>query len=285
VTVRPGGNPAADLGALVTADPWNHWVFNLSANINQSGEASNANGNYGGGASASHVTEAWKINISTYRNVDTNRFVLSETETIETEQRNWSVNGLIVKSLSAHWSAGLTAAAGSSTYSNQDLVLGVDPAIEYDIYPYSESSQRSITLQYAIGVGRYEYLEPTIYDKIKEIKPRHSLSATLGFRQPWGNAGASVSFSQILNAPEQNRVSIFGNISVRLRKGLSVNGSAGYSRIRDQYYLPKAGATEQEILLRLKQLETGYSASASFGVSYSFGSLGNATVNPRFGGQ
>ncbi len=67
-------------------------------------------------------------------------------------------------------------------------------------------------------------------------------------------------------------------------KGFSVGGSTGYSRIRDQFYLEKADASEEEILLRLRQLATGYSYSARISLTYSFGSLSNATVNPRFGG-
>jgi hypothetical protein len=87
-----------------------------------------------------------------------------------------------------------------------------------------------------------------------------------------------------LNSPEQTRSSIDGNMSIRIFKGFSINGYAGYSRIRDQFYLEKADATAEEILLRLRQLATGYSYNAGFGFSFSFGSLSNATVNPRFGG-
>ena len=82
----------------------------------------------------------------------------------------------------------------------------------------------------------------------------------------------------------KNRVSVYGNMSVRLFKGFNVNGSVGYSRIRDQLFLEKSEASPEEILLRLRQLQTGYSFNASIGVSWSFGSLANSTVNPRFGG-
>ena len=63
-----------------------------------------------------------------------------------------------------------------------------------------------------------------------------------------------------------------------------MNASGSFARIRDQFYLEQSDATEEEILLRLRQLATGHRYSINFGVTYSFGSLSNATVNPRFGG-
>ena len=44
------------------------------------------------------------------------------------------------------------------------------------------------------------------------------------------------------------------------------------------------GATTEEVLLRQRQLATGYQYFVNFGVSYSFGSILNNIVNPRFGG-
>jgi hypothetical protein len=60
-----------------------------------------------------------------------------------------------------------------------------------------------------------------------------------------------------------------------------VEGNA--SRIRDQISLPRRGATPEEVLLRLRQLQSGYEVSFSVGLTYSFGSLFNNVVNPRFG--
>jgi hypothetical protein len=48
--------------------------------------------------------------------------------------------------------------------------------------------------------------------------------------------------------------------------------------------LPKQGATTEEILLRLRQLETNYSYSVSMGLTYSFGSIYTSILNPRFAG-
>jgi len=41
-------------------------------------------------------------------------------------------------------------------------------------------------------------------------------------------------------------------------------------------------ASTEDVLLKLRQLSSGYSYFVGFGVSYSFGSIFNTVVNPRF---
>jgi hypothetical protein len=47
--------------------------------------------------------------------------------------------------------------------------------------------------------------------------------------------------------------------------------------------LPKGEATFEEVLLRRKQIETGYNYFFSVGFSFTFGSIYTNVVNPRFG--
>jgi hypothetical protein len=70
-----------------------------------------------------------------------------------------------------------------------------------------------------------------------------------------------------------------------LFKGFSVNFFGEFLRTRDQIYLPRGQASTEEILLRQRQLLTGYQYFADFGFSYTFGSIFNNIVNPRFGGS
>jgi hypothetical protein len=275
------GEQAAAKG---TKDPWNYWVFYVSASSDRYGEVSQSSSYYSTSGSANRTTEAWKIRLGAYRSASRSRFMVSEDETFRTKEGDWNLDSLVVKSLGPHWSAGFTSSLTSSTYSNQQLTANFNPAIEYDIFPYSESSQRSLTIQYSVGVSRYKYAQLTLFDKLEETMPKHNLAVSVGFRQPWGTAGGGANFSQALNELKFNRLSLNGSLNVRIFKGFSVNASGSFSRIRDQFYLEKIEATEEEILLRLRQLATGHRYSINFGVSYSFGSLSNATVNPRFGG-
>jgi hypothetical protein len=61
-----------------------------------------------------------------------------------------------------------------------------------------------------------------------------------------------------------------------------VNFGGGYNWIRDQLYVPKGGGDQIDVLLRRRALLTGYEYFGHFGVSYTFGSIFNNVVNPRF---
>jgi hypothetical protein len=235
--------------------------------------------------SANRTTEAWKVRFSASRGVSTNSFTLEdEHRTIDSRFENWNVDTLIVKSLGPRWSVGMTSSVVGSTFSNSKRVSRIAPGIEYDIFPYSESSRRSLTIQYTVGGAHYVYESETIFDKLRESVSQHSVDVSLGLRQPWGQAGASFVFRQQLQATERTNTSINGNINVRLLRSLTLNTSGRYSRIRDQFTLKRGNATDDEVLLRQRQLATGYRYSFSIGFGYSFGALSNTTVNPRFGG-
>ena len=66
-------------------------------------------------------------------------------------------------------------------------------------------------------------------------------------------------------------------------RGLSFDFFSFVSLIHDQLSIQKAGATEQEVLLRRRQLATSYSYAGFVGLRYTFGSKFANVVNPRFG--
>jgi len=158
------------------------------------------------------------------------------------------------------------------------------PGVEFDFFPYKESTRRSLTLTYSAGIVHNNYTEETIFDKLTETLPRHSMGLSLGLRQPWGSISSSVDFSQQLNKLDRTNLGFFGSADVRLFKGFSFNVFGDYSRIRDQISLIKGTASNEDVLLRLRQIQSGYSYFMGFGVSYSFGSIFNSVVNPRYGG-
>jgi hypothetical protein len=61
-----------------------------------------------------------------------------------------------------------------------------------------------------------------------------------------------------------------------------VNSSITYGFIHDHIATAKRGATAEEIMLRLKELNATYLFNAHFGFSYAIGSLASP-INPRFG--
>ena len=78
-------------------------------------------------------------------------------------------------------------------------------------------------------------------------------------------------------------MTLSGGFNVRLFKGFSVNVHGNYSWIRDQLHLEAGNLSDEQILLRQRQLATSYRWFTSFGISYRFGSIFNNVVNPRFG--
>ena len=172
--------------------------------------------------------------------------------------------------------------ASKSTYYNRALLLTFAPAIEYDIFPYSESTRRQFTFNYAVGVNHLRYDEVTIFDKLSETLPSHTFLMAATFKQPWGSWYNSFEARQYLTDLAKNRLILYNSLSVRVFKGFSVRFNGDIERIHDQIYLPQGGATPEEILVRRLQLATSYSYYLSFGVTYNFGSIHNNIVNTRF---
>ena len=198
--------------------------------------------------------------------------------------RSFSSSAWCIFSIDNHWSAGVWAHYSSSSYSNLKLSLSAQPGIEYNIFPYSDYTRRQLRINYKIGPGYKSYIDTTIYEKLKETLVAQSLSATFEYILPWGNFSCSVSGDSYLHDLRKNQFSVYANSSLKIYKGLSLNFYISYASIHNQLNLSKEGATRDEVLLRRKQLETQYSFSGSFGISYTFGSIYDNVVNPRFGG-
>ena len=77
---------------------------------------------------------------------------------------------------------------------------------------------------------------------------------------------------------------MFGSVGVRITKGLELSIGGSFSIIHDQLNLVKGEASTEEILLRIKELETSFQYYMHVGISYTFGAIYNNVLNPRFGG-
>jgi hypothetical protein len=277
----PAGGPAK---AAATHDRWNYWVFRTRANGNFSGESSQHFNNLGASIAGDRVTKDWKFNNSVSINYSESKFTLSDGEELASYSRSNNASQLVVKSLTDHWSAGEKLSTGSSTYSNMRRSFRFAPTIEYNIFPYSQSTRRQLTLQYAVGVNSYHYRDTTIFEKIREVRPDQTLTASIGMTQPWGSVAGSIQGANYLDDFSKRRLVLFNSMNARLFKGFSFNMYGSLSLVRDQLFLAKGGATDDEILLQRRQLSTSYSYFAGVGLQYTFGSIFNNVVNPRFEG-
>jgi hypothetical protein len=109
------------------------------------------------------------------------------------------------------------------------------------------------------------------------------LSWGLGFRQPWGTANLNASAQAYLHDPTSlYRLSLGGNISIRIVRGLEWNLGGDISRIRDQIYIPLEELSQEDVLAGRRQLPTDSRLSINTGFSFTFGSIYNNVVNNRF---
>lgn len=263
-------------------DRWNFWVFSFNANGFLSGQRSFNSMSLNGNAAASRVTPDWKLHFRLSGYFNRSAFRYGGGEIVSTSNSKY-FSAMAVKSLNDHFSAGAFLEAYASTYGNNALVLSPAPAVEVNLFPYSECTKRQLRFLYRLNFRAARYLEETIYDKLRENLWNQSLSVTLELKEKWGTISTSLEGSHYLHDFDKNRLELSGEVVVRVIKGLSVNLSGGGSRIRDQLSLAKGGASLEEILLRLRQLETSYRYYFSVGLSYTFGSTDSRVVNPRFG--
>lgn len=266
----------------VAADKWNFCVFRISSSGYFNGEKSYNNRSLRGSFSASRITPGLKIRTSISVNHSRQNFIY-EDQTIESTTESLYFSGLLVRSLNDHWSAGIFIGAESSTYQNIKFALSPAPAVEYNLFPYSQSTRRQLRFLYRFGFNSVRYREKTIYDKKSENLWNESLSVTLDLREKWGSISTSLEGSHYFHDFSKNRLTLFSILNLRLFKGLSFFAFGGGSRIHDQLSLAKGVASLEEVLLRRKQLETNYNYWFSIGFSFTFGSIYTNVVNPRFG--
>jgi hypothetical protein len=144
-------------------------------------------------------------------------------------------------------------------------------------------TRRQLRVLYAIGGASTKYYEETLFFKTEETRGRQELSTTYEQREPWGTLEGRVEWSNFFPGLSTHRISVDGEVDVRIARGLSVSLEATGSRIRDQLSLPRRNATPEEVLLRLRQLSSDFEVRLEFGITYQFGSQFASIVNPRFG--
>jgi len=273
---RPSG------AAAPAADPWRAWVLNVGLSGSFEEEARQREVDLDASAGARRITDNWKIGVSANVSLDRDRFELDD-RVVTNDQESYSGGAVLVRSLGAHWGAGVQAAASSSTFQNTRLALRTAPAVEYSVWPYVEATRRQLTVQYSVGVSGFRYREETIFDRMSETRPTQALVIGYDAQQPWGSADAALEAASFLDNARQHRLEADASLDLRLVRGLRLQLGGRASLIRDQLAIVKRDATPEEILLQRRALLTDYRYSAFVGINYTFGSIFSAVVNPRFG--
>ena len=266
----------------VVVDRWNNWVFELDISPDYESEESYKSIEFENSIDVRKITPDWKLEFDLEFDMRRNKYISDDTTIIAIRESIRSEN-LVVRSLTDHWSAGLYVSFRTSTYGNLKYNTDIYPAIEYNIFPYSESSHRQFRIGYGLGYRHFTYTDTTIYDRIRENRAHHQLGMAFQVEEKWGSVNIHLEASSYLHDFSKNRLVLGGFLRVRIIKGLSARFYGDVGRIRDQLSLVKGELSGTEVLLRLRELATEYSFDFGVGLSYTFGSIYNNVVNPRFG--
>ncbi len=265
-----------------TADPWNLWVFQTTGSASFQGEELNRFLFLRGSTSANRTSRDWKIEFGLNGGYNESKYTFSDGSEYNDYTRNYGATHLIVRSLGDHWGVGERASLSSSTYLNRKLFLFFEPTIEFNVFPYSQATRRKLTFSYSIGANSFAYEDTTIYNKIKEFRVNQTLVTALGLKQPWGSASVLLEAATYLDDFSKRHATLYNQLDLRLFKGFSLNTYFGITLLHDQLSLAKGELTDEQILLQRRQVATEYSYYGGIGLSYTFGSIFNNVVNPRF---
>jgi hypothetical protein len=269
-------------GAPPRPDPWHRWVFRLGL----SGDTQRDD-NYGqtgieGSFAAVRVTDALKFSLSYDQNSRSSRFVLSDSSTLRVTQRDQQLHSLAVFSLGSHAGVGAQWNVESSVFQNVRSRAQYRLAVEGNWFPYADATRRQALLRYTIGYDALRYRDTTIYGRLAEARPQQAIALRVDTRESWGGAWLRAVWQQYLHDSSKRRTTLDFNIDWRIVTGVNVYLGGSYALINDQLAIVGTNLTDQERLLRIRELRSSASSSTAIGVSFTFGSRLNDVVNLRF---
>jgi hypothetical protein len=268
-----------------TSDKWNYWIFNVGSDGSYNAEQVYKSLQLNGHISANRTTDKLKVSFSSNYGYNNSTYIFEEdaqTKKNVVSNSNYSINHRLIKSITKHWSAGYDASYSNSTFSNNKKRNYYRAAIEYAIFPYDEVNNKFFTLNYGVDVRNNKYYDTTIYNKISEVLWGHRLQAYLSLRQKWGNVNTTITYSNLFKDKSLNNLSLSLNINVKIAGNLTFYLYSNGGLVHDQVYLVKGAASEQDILVRRRQIASAYHLNSGVGFNFRFGSILNNFVNPRF---
>lgn len=279
----PKGNFGENEAKEGEKDQWDNWIFGVGGSGRFEGESNKKQVRFDANVRGGRTTDKSKYSFYTYMAQNTNSVTLDDGTEVA-KVNSYGFNTLYVSSFAKNWSIGGLMKGFHSIYSNVQFSNSLAPAIEYSIFPIEEFNKKQFRWIYQAGYRKLNYIEPTIFDKLGETKPYHQMTSILGYTQPWGNFSAELNGFQYIDEPEKYRLSLEMELSWRVTQGVSLRFYGSGSQIKNQISLAKTETSNEELLLGQQQLPTSFDYYTSFGLNYTFGSVNNSIVNPRFSG-
>jgi len=262
-------------------DPWNNWVFKLGASGYFNGNSNGSNRHLSGRISAQQIKEKNKFSLRMNYNIGTSTYNFNGTE-IKSEREYFGLSASKIIGINDHWSYGFFTNFRRSKFSNYKFVSQLFAGLEYNFFPYKESSKKSLTLGSKLGTLYNRYFEETVYHKTEEQLYQTQFYISGNLIKKWGNIHAGLNYSTYLHDTALNSMGFSFGTNLRIAKGLNFNTYTYYGISHDQINIAGGNLSLEETLLAQKELQSGYNYFVSLGLSYSFGSIYNTIVNPRF---
>lgn len=263
------------------SDPWHNWVFATSLYGYAEGVLSYTYWCFDVCPEIRRTTEDAKLSLTGDWSKNERRYVM-DSSVITARSRGYSASIFYAHRLSGHFSVGAWGEYETKDYSNIRLGLSAAPKLEFNFVPYSEYVRHKVYLQYAPIAAYRSYFDTTLYDRMSETRFQNELVLGAKLTRSWGSVNVAATGTHYLHDFSKNRLSFEGKVEFQVLAGLSLSLMGGYDFIHDQLSLRKEGASEEERLLRLREMATGYSGWASVSLTYTFGSIYSNIVNPIF---
>lgn len=262
-------------------DRWNFFVLSLQADGFLSTESRQTFGNVDTDVRVRRVTEKNALRFGFNQSARYNKFEIDDTTTVANTIRQGVLFARGVKAITSRLSIGALTNIGYSEFTNTALVWRAAPVIEYNLFPWKQATSQQIAISYGVGPRYSRWKEPTIFGRSSEWRAQQELVVGSDLRKSWGSINVSGRYASFIPDLKKWNLSVNGNTSLNLVKGLQFNVGGGASLIRDQIFLAAQGQTPEQILTQQRALASNYSVFVFTGLSYSFGSIYNSVVNPR----
>jgi hypothetical protein len=264
-------------------DPWDYWA--VSPELKLAGEAQSSfyTGIVTSALNLRRITELHKLRLRLSYERIFSHYNLGEGGSVRGDARAWQGQLIYARSYGRHWAVGFASTERASQAENLTAHLHGGPVIELNLFPYSENASRQLRLAYQAGPWMSWYAEPTVFGKRRELRPYHALSVVADVNQPWGSLQWAVQLNSLIDQPEMMRLGSAAVGSLQLFEGFAVTLEGMGSYVHDQLSLRQRPLSDTELILGTAMAKTRFIVQLELGISYTFGSVHNTIVNPRFG--
>jgi hypothetical protein len=262
-------------------DKWNFWVFAPGVEGWAEGGTSNRWAGLKSDITIRRINSKSKFIAKPYYNYFSS-FIKLDSTRLTGQAIDYGINLLHAKSINQHWSAGAILQYGYNSFLNISNTIKAAPVIEYNIFPFSINTNKQVRVAYQLGVNSFSYFDTTIYNKLNEVRPYHRITLNIEYNRPWGSIMAGVYHNAYLDNYNQNRTGFNALFALRLFEGFALTFEGQGFYMNDQISLLKNSLSDEAYYLGSQQLPANFNYEINFGIRFTFGSIYNNIVNPRF---